>query len=394
MKSVEKTRQKARKKRRFLQGLLAILALLVAAVRLSAQERLFELKMISSGPNRPEISLWSSPFLEILVGLHAGTAPSVLAASIGLSEVALAAKLDSLRDEGAVAKTGGSLYPTCMVVTPPEGATLAALAGQAAQEALSFMRPAIQGVRAGFREIVGLRHLEFDDVSFFLISDVLLDNWQINEVERRWLGAERPQRGRARYYCAILARTPQDREAFGIYGNQVSGLGGGRYVGVYGNHRGGGHDLLGLPQARLAKLTAMPDTTNRATLLSRVVDDLERWVRRVPDFEPPPPLIAGLSELGLIRQGQPLFAVLDTADQRWLSAFAGTLTDSLVAHLDRWTPRLRDTWKASRWHVETTFEEFRIWWYHFFYTELTNQLAAEGALNLPETGLFHYLLSR
>ncbi len=393
MKRIEKTEQKTQMPRRFFQG-LTLLTLFTAAVGLSAQERRFEFKMISSGPNRPQISLGSSPFLEILVGLHAGTSPPLLAASLGLSEVALAAKLDSLRNEGAVTKSGDSLYPTCLVVTPPEGAALTALASQAAEEALSFMRPAVQDVRVRFREIAGLRDFEFDDASFFLISDVLLDNWQINEVERRWLGAERPERGRARYYCAILARTRQDREAFGVYGNQVSGLGGGRYVGVYGNRRGVGRDLLSLSQARLAQLAAMPETTNRAVLLSRVVDDLERWARHAPDFEPPPALFAGLSELGLIRQRRPLFAVLDTADQRRLGALAGTLTDSLVTHLGRWTPRLRDAWRASRWHAETTFEEFRIWWYHFFYTELTNQLAAEDAIDLPETGLFHYLMIR
>lgn len=117
----------------------------------------------------------------------------------------------------------GSFHPTFMVVTPEEGASLQALAVEMAREALPFVRGAARRVQAEYRHVVGLRHLAYDDVSFFLMSDVLLDN----QADRR--------RG------ATLAR--------------------GR-AGVYGNRRGSASDLSALPAAGLATLLAMPDTTD------------------------------------------------------------------------------------------------------------------------------------
>lgn len=366
------------------------LAALASAWNWAAAAQRFEFKMISSGPNRPGIALWSAPFRDILVGLHQGVALSDLAARLRLDQARLLQALDSLRQEGVVIGLHESPRPTCMVVTAEEGAILAAHAAEATRQALPLMKRAVLDVRATYREIAGLSHLEFDDVSFFLVSDVLLDNWQINAVEARWLQAERPRRGRSRYYCAFLARSADEREAFGIYGNQMSGLGGGRLLGVYGNRRGGGNDLGSLSRARLAELVALPDTTDRRILLNRLLDDVQRSVRSGEDL--PPRLVAGLGPMGLTRGARPLIAVLDIADARWLDALASSLTDSLVAQLESATSRLREAWIGSRWHDETTFAEYRIWWYHFFYTALTDQLAADGAIRVPETGLFHYLM--
>lgn len=375
-----------------MRTVVSLTLITVALAAPAAAQQQYQFTMISSGPNRPGIPLWNQHFRQILVGLHTG-APS-LATSAGLSEAQLAAALDSLRREGAVVERDGRLHPTCMVVTAEEGASLSALAKRVARQAVPFMRAAVARLRGKYREIAGLRPLGFQDVSFFLASDVLLDNWQINAVERQWLHAERPLRGKSRYYCALLARTDADHEPFGIYGNQMAGLSDGRLLGVYGNRRGSGHDLNSLSRSHLAELLGAPGTVGRSVLLGRVLDNLQRWVTDSTAFQPPPTLVSGLAAMGMVRDGRPMFAVLDTADDRRLDGWAGSVTDSLVAHLERATPQLRAAWTAGRWHDETTFGEFRIWWYHFFYTALTDQLAADGSIRIPANGLFHYLVVR
>jgi len=371
------------------RALAALVALLVLATPPVRAQRL-EFKMISSGANRPGLRLGSRPYLQILAGLHAGHDAARLAADLGLASAEIAARLDSLLGDGLVTRRGNALHPTCMVVTAEEGAALAASAAAVARGAVPFMRQAVERLRGEYRSVPGLARLAFDDVSFFLASDVLLDNWQINAVEARWLKAERPLRGRGRYYCAIFTRTDEAREAYGIYGNQMSGLGEGRTFAVYGNRRGGEHDLTSLRADRLAALTGLPDTTARAALQARLFEDLGRWAAGAPGYTAPGALSRGLEGMGLVRDGRPLFALLDTADDRRLDDLAAGVTDSLVAHLARSTPRLRAEWKESAWGAEVTFEEYGIWWYHFFYTALTDQLGAEGVIHIPATGLFHY----
>lgn len=375
-----------------MRATFALILLIMGLGAVPARGQQLEFRMISSGPNRPGIALWNSPLREILAGLHAGMEPAQLAAVLGLSQAGISLRIDSLRAEGAVSNRSGVLRPTCMVVTADEGASLAALATDVARRAMPLMRQSVRDVQAQYRKIKGLQNLAFNDVSFFLVSDVLLDNWQIAAVEERWLKAERPLRGKSRYYCAIFARGGDDREAFGIFGNQMSGVADGRLLGVYGNRRGGRHDLSRVSGSRLAALTSLPEGTTRGVLLSRVLDQLQQLAAHPADFDPPPRLAADLETMGLTRQGQPLFAVLDTADNRQLGDLATSLTDSLISFLESVTPQLRDAWTESSWRRETTFEEFRIWWYHFFYTAVTEELAREGVIHIPETGLFHYIL--
>lgn len=369
---------------------LAIFMSVLAPAATNAQ--VFEFKLISSYGNRPSVAIWNSPLRDILIGLHKGTSLPKLATELGLSPDALATHLATLRAEGIVAERGGSLSPTCMIVQRADGEAIESLAAHVAAQTMPFMRSATEAMRKRYREIAGFRQLDFDDVSFFLVSNVLLDNWQINDIERRWLRAERPLRGNARYYCAFLEKTDPQRESFGIFGNSAFTLNDNRVLGVYGNRRGSGADLISVPSSRLAAMIGEPGTTNRSRLLEGVVDQLQKWSAGGPDHSPPRGVVAGLEALGLVRQGRPLVPVLRSGDNMKLSELAQTVTEALVRALNAATPGLRSAWAKSRWARSIAFEEYSIWWYHFFYTVVTEQLGAEGLIRIPPSGLFHYAL--
>ena len=44
----------------------------------------------------------------------------------------------------------------------------------------------------------------------------------------------------------------------------------------------------------------------------------------------------------------------------------------------------------SRYAEEITFEEYLIWWYHFLYSEVTNQPERKGIISIPRTGITTY----
>lgn len=74
--------------------------------------------------------------------------------------------------------------------------------------------------------------IPFDSISFFLLSNVLLDNWQIENVERPYIKTERPFRHGKNYYYAFLESSNDSTDPFGIYGNM--GFAG---FSVYGNNQ-------------------------------------------------------------------------------------------------------------------------------------------------------------
>ena len=73
---------------------------------------------------------------------------------------------------------------------------------------------------------------------FFILSDVLLYNWQINQVEEEYLKKnERPERHGKHYYYSIMENIKYPKGNFGIYGNQYRSLNDSMVLIIYGNNR-------------------------------------------------------------------------------------------------------------------------------------------------------------
>jgi len=71
---------------------------------------------------------------------------------------------------------------------------------------------------------------------------------------------------------------------------------------------------------------------------------------------------------------------------------ASLVTNDLVALLERYRPAVRQAYEESPYSREVTFEEYFMWWYHLFYTDVTDRLIAEGYIVDPESGITTYLI--
>jgi hypothetical protein len=102
----------------------------------------------------------------------------------------------------------------------------------------------------------------------------------------------------------------------------------------------------------------------------------------------------GLEALGWGQAGQVLIPVLDKEASAALSDMASLITDDLVALLERYRPAVTQAYEGSPYSRQVTFEEYFMWWYHLFYTDVTDQLIAEGYIAKPESGITTYLIAR
>jgi len=71
---------------------------------------------------------------------------------------------------------------------------------------------------------------------------------------------------------------------------------------------------------------------------------------------------------------------------------ANLITLSLERLLKENLAPLQAAYRASSYREETTFNEFFIEWYHFFYTAVTNKLAQDGFLTIPRDGNMTYFV--
>jgi hypothetical protein len=354
----------------------------------------YEATQISAGENGPRLDTSDQGLCEILAGLHRKSPPGQIAERLSMPSAAFAKRLDALMAEGLVHRDArGRLLPSIPVVTlsdaaqymqpgPAEVATIAdAICAHDAQ------------ARAEFAALDAVKDINFRDLSLLLYSDVLMDNWQIDDVEREFLQAPRPLRRGGRYYFSIFEILPdQKQDAYGIYGNHSLSVGS-TDLHLYGNARYTGRpNLVTLPKVDVQATFGFPATTTVQQAQLRLVQGLAALARRetsgLTDAA-----IEGLHAYGLIDQrGRTLVPMFSSDEDQALYRIAGGFRPTLISILNGRRRELQRRFSNTPYDAEgVSFNEWFIWYYHFMYTAVTNELVARGLINLPPGHVVTYL---
>lgn len=352
----------------------------------------YEHKMISSGRNFPTVNIQADNLGDVCVLLHHRVPAEKIRAHFGWAEEKLQSKLDVLLRQNLIKKDEKSGYlPTLMVISLEDGKKLTAGDKSLVGKTSRMLARRLPEIKRLYAQIEGFRGIDFDDASLFILSDVLLDNWQINNVERQFLKAERTLRNGTRYYYSIQQKEAgRATEAFGIYGNQFRGYGS-VSVGLYGNRRQQ-PNLINLTAPQLKEwfgMEAGEAETLKRNLLTEILS-----LSKNPQYELNAGQRTGFEKLGWLRNGKLIVPVLNVEDERKLSGLANAVADELVRSLDSHRDNLQQKYKNSACAREISFEEFCIWWYHFFYSEVTDDLAAKDYVKIPDAGNFTYFIEQ
>ena len=358
-----------------------------------AKERtIFEPKMISAGNNRPSVNLRADRLIEICVALHRRRMMASIEQESGGSPDEFRRKLDSLIQAELVKKSSGRQYlPTFLVVTLEDGKWMAPVA-RVVEETGRLVAENIPRIRAQAELIPGIRRTGFTRAAFLILSNVLLDNWQIRNVEDQFLKAERPLRNGSRYYLALFEKPAQQRsEAFGIYGNALGTIEG-IHLGVYGKQRYDGSTLTSIPEEQYRRLFGVPPQADLQAEALELFNRVAALARTGADHLSPRQR-SGLCKLGLLENGELRVTVLNSEEADSLGEVAALFTPSLLAVLERHRAQLESTYERSPYKEEVSFNEFFMWWYHFFYTATTDWLAQQRLLEIPASGNTTYLIT-
>lgn len=323
---------------------LRYMLLLAALISCKGSEKktasgIFKIKLdhhqISSGDNRPNFNPYKDSIDYFLYALHIGIRPEEFARAAGWPDSMLKNKIKELQQSDFLPKTDGEkLLPTCMIITQETGKQLFMQSENVAREIADSIQSFIPMLLEAYPKLSFSGKHSFDEMSFFLLSDVLLDNWQINNVEKRFVKQPRTARHGKNYFYQIAELNPDDStEVFGIYGNQVM-CNDTVCVAVYGNRRSG------------IKLD---------TYFNR--NDL-------PFITP--------------------------ADENIFKDMAGRFKPMLLPVLEKHRPAFEDSYNKSMYVHEISFTEYFMWLYHFIYTKASDILVQQGLIKMPEGNNFIY----
>lgn len=221
--------------------------------------------------------------------------------------------------------------PSIFIATQKDGEILYEYALPLANSIVNEIEKELPSIKTAFKKTEIFKKQNFEEWSFLILSNVLLDSWQIDDVEKEYLKKEnRPQRHGKNYYYSLMENKATNREVFGIYGNQYEEKGN-ITINIYGNNR------IGI---------TLDNSTNK----------------------------------------------ISKSDNEILKEIAANFKPKLIAIFNKETAYIKNTYKITGYENEISFEEFFIWWYHFIYTKATDIMNDKGLLTIPNSGNFVYEL--
>ncbi|OXB05007.1 hypothetical protein [Flavobacterium pectinovorum] len=317
---------------------LLFILLLLFGKNLTAQNKIdtiFKIKieraMISRGDNFPDFRIKNDSLDKFLFALHKGFSPKDFQEYVKFSDEKMASASVLLESKNWLHKVNNQYKPTVFIADAKDGELLYKYAKPISEKITKSIQKNLAKIKEQFGKTTIAKTQDFQTWSFLVLSDVLLDSWQIDNVEKDFLKQEdRPLRNGKHYYFKIDENTNQQIESFGIYGNQTEQIDG-RYVSVYGNNRN--H----LKTAASENLISQTD--------NQIFDKMAK------DYFP-----------------------------------------NLLNILEEERNYSKKIYTKLGYDKEISFEEFFIWWYHFIYTQATNEMKEKGILTIPKSGNFSYIL--
>jgi DNA-binding MarR family transcriptional regulator len=290
-----------------------------------------------SGYEGPKIDIKKDSLAQFLTALHYNIPLSEIESALEWSPETTQRNIDALIENKLLTKKGDYYQPALGIITLERGNVLEEKAQKVANEIADSIYKWLPEIKKIHNESNISQNHDFRELSFFYLCNVILDNFQIQRVEKEFLNQERPLRNGARYYLGILEDDlAGNTEPYGIYGNRGLFWSDSIGISVFGNKR---------------------------TESNIGWDDYEDKNIHVFDEH----------DTQLITQKMP-------------DLFFPTLLDILEKN----RPDFEATYRELNFDEETSFEEFFIFWYHWIYTETTDVLIAKDIIQMPQNDMFYY----
>ncbi|MCG2588801.1 hypothetical protein [Rhodohalobacter sulfatireducens] len=293
-----------------------------------------------SGFEGPKIDIKSDSLTEFLTALHYDIPLSDIEHELEWSPETTERHINALIENKLLIKQGDDYQPNLGIITLERGNLLEEKAQNVANEISDSISAWLPEIKEIHNESHISQNHDFRELSLFYLSNVILDNFQIERVEEEFLNQQRPLRNGSRYYLAIVEDDlAAATEPYGIYGNRGLHWSDSTGISVYGNRR----------------TSSNPGWDNYEDKNIHVFDehDTELITQTMPDL------------------------------------FFPTLLDIL----NRNRSAFEAIYSELNFDEEISFEEFFIFWYHWIYTEATDVLIEREIIQKPQNEMFYYQIA-
>ncbi len=293
-----------------------------------------------SGFQGPNIDIKKDSLAQFLTALHYNIPLAEIERELEWSSETTERHINALIENKLLSKKGDYYQPNLGIITLERGILLEEKAQNVANEIADSISAWLPEIKEIHNESHISENHDFRELSLFYLSNVILDNFQIERVEEEFLNQKRPLRNGSRYYLAIVEDDlAGDTEPYGIYGNRGLHWSDSTGIAVYGNQRT--ESNVGWDNYQDKNIHVFDE------------HDTQLITQKMPELFFP----------------------------------------TLLAILNRNRPDFEATYHELNFDQEVSFEEFFIFWYHWIYTEATDVLIERDIIQEPQNEMFYYQIA-
>ncbi len=299
--------------------------------------------------------------VQICDELSKGRAPSAIAHTLHLQPSELQSHIDALvRVELLRTGTAGSYKPTFPIIHRAQAAWFEGIDKSLVDATVRSIEARQQALHTQFH---GTFHIDDDQaLSLVLFGDALFDRWQTKNVRKDFLPGYPPLRDGKLFYLAGLEKVPGKIGSLGIYTHSEARYG----------------DVTVITYGHTRVLDPFADEKPES-----VPHLIESYVAFVQGASPP---TAEFQRLGFVQEGKPAIAVVSQSAYAKLPDITNSFTSELLRLLNGDRPKIVAAYQASPYAGAVSFQEFALWWYHFFDAAVMNRLIKDGVITVPPAG--------
>lgn len=177
--------------------------------------------LISKGDNFPDFNPAKDSIDYFLFSLHNKNSIEDFKRKTKFSDKKIGEIISLLKNKNWIHLIDNKPYSSVFIATHKDGEMLFNYAKPLAEKIVNEIEKEVPSIKRNFYRMDVAKNQKFEQWSFLILSNVLLDSWQIDNVEKDFLKKEnRPERHGKNYYYSIMENNDTSLESFGIYGNQ------------------------------------------------------------------------------------------------------------------------------------------------------------------------------
>ncbi len=315
----------------------------------------YSIKTISDSTDVPAIDLTKGNYKKIVLLLHHEKSPEKIKKFLGITDSRYDVLINGLFGEGLIKRSNdGKFFPSFMIIDKDEAGDLEEIAKPIGDLIAEIIKDRINLIKKEYAGIATFRNIKFDTLSLFILSDVLLNKWQVENIEAKFLKSQRPARGGKHYYLSMqqIDSTSED-EPFDVYYDNTAMFK--TYaVGNYSSKR--------------------PDIDS----LYNRYKDLEKYFEQLKPYA--------------LKLGENIIPVFEKDNSDKLYNISSVISEDLVALLEKNRRSLMNHYLGSIYKDQISFREYFVWVYQFIAKEATNKLIKDKLIHVPENLSQSYIL--